>query len=178
MNHDTGITNVLLAGVGGQGIILASEVLCQAALIEGLDVKKSEVHGMSQRGGAVNSHVRFSQGKVFSPLIPAGQARFLVAMEKLEALRWEHFLAPGGTILVNDFRLDPASVACGKVSYTDDAIGRLRAKHADRVIVADGPALALEAGNPRVMNTVILGLLSNYLPFSLEHWQEALADKI
>ena len=171
------ITNILLVGVGGQGIILAAEIICEAAILAGHDVKKSEVHGMSQRGGAVNSHVRFGK-KVFSPLIPLGQTHFLVAMEKLEALRWEHCLAPGGVIVVNDFRLEPVLVASGKVSYAEDAIERLAARNDRRVIVIDGAAKALEAGDLRTMNTVILGVLSCCLPFGKQHWQAALESQV
>ncbi len=177
MKKQTETTNILLVGVGGQGIILASEILCKAAMLAGYDVKKSEVHGMSQRGGAVNSHVRFGK-KIFSPLIPAGQARFLVAMEKLEALRWEHYLEPGGVIVVNDFRLDPLAVSSGKASYAEDVIERLRAANYRRVIAADCAAKAVEAGDIRTMNTVILGMLSKCLPLKLEHWQAALEDHI
>lgn len=171
------VTNILLVGVGGQGIILASEILCAAAMQAGYDVKKSEVHGMSQRGGAVNSHVRFGK-KVFSPLIPAGRTHILVAMEKLEALRWAHHLAPGGVIVVNDFRLDPVSVSSGKASYAGDAVERLRAADDRRVIVADGAAGALEAGDLRTMNTLILGVLSNCLPFARKHWQAAIGAHV
>ena len=177
MKKQTDTTNILLVGVGGQGIILASEILCETAMLAGYDVKKSEVHGMSQRGGAVNSHVRFGK-KIFSPLIPTGQAQFLVAMEKLEALRWEHYLEPGGVIVVNDFRLDPLAVSNGKVSYAEDVIERLRAGNRRTVIAADCAAKAVEAGDIRSMNTVILGMLSKCLPFKLEHWQAALEDHI
>ena len=177
MKKQTDTTNILLVGVGGQGIILASEILCETAMLAGYDVKKSEVHGMSQRGGAVNSHVRFGK-KIFSPLIPTGQAQFLVAMEKLEALRWEHYLEPGGVIVVNDFRLDPLAVSSGKVSYAEDVIERLRAGNRRTVIAADCAAKAVEAGDIRSMNTVILGMLSKCLPFKLEHWQAALEDHI
>jgi indolepyruvate ferredoxin oxidoreductase, beta subunit len=173
MKKENEITNILLVGVGGQGIILASEILCEAAMQAGYDVKKSEVHGMSQRGGSVNSHVRFGK-KVCSPLIPAGRTHFLVAMEKLEALRWERQLIPGGVIVVNDFRLDPVSVSSGKAVYTDNAIECLDTANGRRVIVANAVTMALEAGDLRTMNTVILGALSNLLPFSLQHWKAAL----
>ncbi|MFC1614585.1 indolepyruvate oxidoreductase subunit beta [Gemmatimonadota bacterium] len=173
MKKEKEITNILLVGVGGQGIILASEILCEAAMQAGYDVKKSEVHGMSQRGGSVNSHVRFGK-KVCSPLIPAGQTHFLVAMEKLEALRWEHQLIPGGVIVVNDFRLDPVSVSSGKAVYTDNAIECLNTADGRRVIVSNAVTRAVEAGDLRTMNSVILGALSNFLPFSLQHWKAAL----
>ena len=177
MKKEKEVTNILMAGVGGQGIILASEILCEVALRAGYDVKKSEVHGMSQRGGAVNSHVRFGH-KVYSPLIPSGQTDLLVALEKLEALRWEHHLKPDGLILVNDFRLDPVLVASGKATYTEDVIERLAAANDRRVITTKAAARAVEIGDLRTMNTVVLGVLSNFLPFTMEHWQAALKSHV
>lgn len=171
------VTNVLIVGVGGQGILLASEVLSEAALIAGLDVKKSEVHGMSQRGGAVNSHVRFG-AEVHSPIIPAGQAQYVVALEKLEGLRASGLLAPGGTMLVNDFRLDPATVTTGNLSYPEDAVERLRAGLEGKVVAIDGPALSVQAGDLRTMNTVLLGALSNFLDFTREQWKQAMERHI
>jgi len=177
MTGSESITNILIVGVGGQGILLASEILSETALLAGYDVRKSEVHGMSQRGGAVNSHVRFGP-KVFSPLIPAGHAQFVVALEKLEALRWVHYLVPGGTMIVNDFRLDPATVTIGKLSYPEDVIGRLQSLQDCRVIVVDGPALSFQAGDIRTMNTVILGALSGLLELSEEYWYKSIKGHI
>ncbi len=170
------ITNVLIVGVGGQGILLASEVLSHAALLTGLDVKKSDIHGMSQRGGTVSSHVRFG-AQVLSPIIPEGQAHLLMSLEKLEALRWKDYLAPDGTIVVNDFRLDPASVATGKIPYTENAIDLLRS-NGRRVVVVDGVARALEAGDLRSMNIVLLGALSSLLDFPPEVWDRALESQV
>ncbi|HUU26900.1 MAG TPA: indolepyruvate oxidoreductase subunit beta [archaeon] len=174
---DGSTTNVLIVGVGGQGILLASEVLSKAALLAGFDVKKSEVHGMSQRGGEVNSHVRFGH-KVFSPLIPTGQAHFLVAMEKLEALRWSFYLAPAGIMIVNDFRLDPASVASGKTTYPEDAIQRLARSYNRRLVVIDGPEKSVQAGDLRTMNTVVLGALSRFVDLPEEYWLEGLKEHV
>ena len=170
-------TNVLIVGVGGQGILLASEVLSQAALLAGFDVKKSEVHGMSQRGGAVNSHVRFGN-KIFSPLIPAGEAHYLVAFEKLEALRWAHYLKEGGVLLVNEFRLDPPSLTTSKLSYPEDAIERLKKMNANRVVVIEGPTNSLAAGDLRTMNTVMLGALSVFLNLAEQHWLTSLKEQV
>lgn len=170
------ITNVLIVGVGGQGILLASEVLSHAALLAGLDVKKSEIHGMSQRGGTVSSHVRFGP-QVLSPIIPEGQAHVLMSLEKLEALRWKDYLTQDGTIVVNDFRLDPASVATGKIPYTENAIDLLRS-NGRRVVVVDGVARALEAGDLRSMNVVLLGALSRMLGFPAEVWEKALESQV
>lgn len=177
MTGSEAITNILIVGVGGQGILLASEILSETALLAGYDVKKSEVHGMSQRGGAVNSHVRFGQ-KIFSPLVPFGQAQFIVALEKLEALRSADYLAPGGTIIVNDFRLDPATVTIGKLSYPEDLIQRLQSRQDCRVIVVDGPGLSRQAGDLRTMNMVILGALSSLLELSEEFWHKGMEKRI
>ena len=171
------VTNVLVVGVGGQGILLASEVLSEVALIAGLDVKKSEVHGMSQRGGAVNSHIRFGQ-VVHSPIIPAGQAEYIVALEKLEGLRAVTLLSSGGTMLVNEFRLDPATVTTGNLVYPDDAAERLSGLLKDRAVALDGPALSVEAGDLRTMNTVMLGALSNLLNFTPDQWSQAMERHI
>jgi indolepyruvate ferredoxin oxidoreductase beta subunit len=171
------VTNILIVGVGGQGILLASEVLSELAMIAGMDVKKSEVHGMSQRGGAVNSHVRFGP-VVHSPIIPAGRADFVLALEKLEGLRAAALLAPFGTLLVSDFRLDPATVTTGNLGYPDDAIERLRRGLDGRVVAIDGPALSVEAGDLRTMNTVMLGALSNFLEFIPDQWNQALVRHI
>jgi indolepyruvate ferredoxin oxidoreductase, beta subunit len=169
-------TNVLIVGVGGQGILLASEVLSRTALASGLDVKKSEVHGMSQRGGAVNSHVRFGP-QVLSPVIPRGAVDVLMALEKLEALRWRDYLKPDGAIVVNDFRLDPASVAIGKIPYPENVIEILRSD-GRRLVVVDGVANALEAGDLRTMNVVLLGALSRLLAFPEADWLTALAGQL
>lgn len=112
-------TNIRLVGVGGQGILVASEILCDALLASGLDVKKTEVHGMAQRGGTVNSDVRFGT-KVYSPVIPQGEVDILLAFEQMEALRYLASLKPGGMVIVNKQRILPASVALGKVEYPRD----------------------------------------------------------
>lgn len=169
-------TNVLIVGVGGQGILLASEVLSRVALLAGLDVKKSEVHGMSQRGGTVNSHVRFGP-EVHSPIIPEGAADVLVSLEKLEALRWIGFLSAKGSVVVNDFRLDPVSVATGKIPYTENTIELLRS-NGRRLVVVDGVRKALDAGDLRTMNVVVLGALSRLLDFPEELWQRALEEQV
>ena len=177
MSGSESVTNILMVGVGGQGIMLASEILSETALLAGYDVTKSEVHGMSQRGGSVNSHVRFGP-EVFSPLIPAGQAHFVVALEKLEALRWAGYLVPGGTMIVNDFRLDPVTVTTGKLTYPEDVIERLKGLQDCRVRVVDGQALSVQAGDLRTMNTVVLGALSSMMELSVECWYKAMEERI
>jgi indolepyruvate ferredoxin oxidoreductase beta subunit len=150
--------SVMICGVGGQGILLASDLLSQVALQLGLDVKKSEVHGMSQRGGTVISSIRFGE-KVFSPLIGKGEADIILAFEKLEALRQIHFLKERGSIIVNNFVITPLPVACGIAEYPQNVIEVIKGAVPDATIV-DGLALAKEAGNPRSMNVVLLGSLA------------------
>jgi len=156
--------NVLMAGVGGQGIILASDVLAKTAADSGMDVKKSDVHGMAQRGGAVTSHVRFGD-KVYSPLIPDGEADVLMASELLEALRWLPFVKPGGRIAVSTQRIAPPTVARGEQEYPGDVLDRLRRRD-PKLIALDCLALALEAGNERTSTIVLLGALSTIMPFA------------
>ena len=131
MNKKTNLnskpTNVLIVGVGGQGVLLASAILSEVALQSGSEVKKSEVHGMSQRGGVVSSHVRFGP-KVYSPLIPNGQADVILAFERAEALRWAHELKPDGFMIVNDYKLIPPIAIDPKYVYPEDAIDRLKAR--------------------------------------------------
>ncbi len=171
------ITNILIVGVGGQGILLASEILSEVAMIAGLDVKKSEIHGMSQRGGTVNSHIRYG-AQVHSPIIPSGEAAFVLALEKLEGLRARPQLAAGGKLLVNDFRLEPTTVTTGKLIYSEDAIEQLRSAYNGQFVALDGPALSVEAGDLRTMNTVMLGALSNFLDFTAEQWEQAMQRHI
>ena len=165
--------NVLICGVGGQGILLASDVLAQAALNEGLDVKKSEVHGMAQRGGSVVSHVRFGP-KVYSPLIEEATADFVLAFEKLEGLRYLHFLASKGTIIVDTLELPPLSVLAGKESYPPDIPGTIR-KKTKRAYFIDGSETAKKLGNIRTQNVVLLGALSHFLKFKPASFKDALA---
>ncbi|MGQ9630826.1 MAG: indolepyruvate oxidoreductase subunit beta [bacterium] len=169
-----GVIDILIAGVGGQGVLLASEVISRAAMMEGFDVKKSEVHGMSQRGGSVTSHVRFGP-KVFSPLIPAGEADILLAFEKLEALRWLDFLREDGLVIVNDQEIPPLPVVSGMAEYPKDIIGSLRGRRG-RVMVVEGAKIALRAGNLRVVNSALLGALAVVLPIDIGRFEEALRN--
>ncbi|MGE5662876.1 MAG: indolepyruvate oxidoreductase subunit beta [Deltaproteobacteria bacterium] len=156
--------NVFLAGVGGQGILLASEVLCEAFLASGYDVKKSEVHGMAQRGGAVTTHLRYGR-KVRSPLIEPGTADLLVAFEKMEALRFLHYLAPRGIVVVNAQEIMPPSVSTGREAYPADVEERLR-KGTPNVFVVDALAAALALHEARATNIVMIGAASRFLPLS------------
>jgi len=169
-------TNVLVAGVGGQGVLLASEVLAEVSVLSGLDAKKSEVHGMAQRGGSVVSHVRFGK-KVHSPLIERGEADFLVSFEKLETLRYLDYLHPSSWVLINDQEVLPLPVSSGKAQYPG-GIDRAVRGAGLRVKVVDGPELAERAGNRRAVNSVVLGVLSILLPFSEEAWKSALESNV
>ena len=169
------IFNVSLVGVGGQGILLTSDVLALAAMHAGLDVKKSEIHGMSQRGGSVISQVRFG-AKVHSPIIPDGQSDVLVSFERTEALRWAHLAKPGAKILVNDMDRIPVTVSSGLQAPVQDLGQRLAAYPGLTRI--DANPLAIQAGNLRAANIVLLGALSAFVPFDEEHWQSALRERI
>jgi len=164
--------NVIFAGVGGQGVILASKVLMEVAMTAGYDVKESEVHGMAQRGGSVDCHVRYGE-KVYSPLIERGTADYIVSLEILETIRKMDFLAPDGTLLINDLQIDPAPVEIGAMDYPSDLREWITNNIKNSLIVQTGEALK-KAGNKRALNIVMLGLLSNYLEFEEEAWKNAI----
>ena len=166
------VTNILMAGVGGQGTLLASEILSEVLMQAGHDVKKAEVHGMAQRGGSVVSHVRFGP-KVYSPTIPEGQADILFGFELLETYRYLSLVKPTGTVVVNSLRIAPPSVALGRRRDPDEIATKLR-QHVADVRVIDGLQLAEQAGNPRTVNTVLLGALSNALETTTEQWLAAM----
>ena len=168
-------TNILICGVGGQGILLASEVLALAAIGDGWDVKKSEVHGMAQRGGSVVSHIRFGK-QVFSPLIPEGEADFLLSFEELETLRWMHFLKGGGLSLVNLQRVVPLSLSAQGESYPEDIRERINSR--GRAFFYDGLGIARKVGNLRTVNIALLGSLSFYLTLSQKSWREAIQGRV
>jgi indolepyruvate ferredoxin oxidoreductase beta subunit len=167
-----GITNVLIVGVGGQGVLLASEILTEVAKEMGLDAKKSEVHGMSQRGGVVTSHVRFGE-KVLSPLIPSGEANVILAFELAEGLRWVHQLSESGNFIVNDHRLVPPITATGKFFYPEDAMDRIMAR-APQARLIEATKIAKELGNPRLVNTILLGVMSQSIELDEEKWLEVI----
>lgn len=174
---DMDITNVLFAGVGGQGILTSGRILAVAALHAGLDVKMSEVHGMSQRGGNVDVHVRVGP-LVPSSLIPQGGAHFLVAFEKLEALRYLDYLRSDGVAFVNRLEIPPVATSLKEgASYVADIEGVLAAK-APRLIWVDGAAIAGELGDSRLVNTVLIGALSSHLPFlKPADWEAAIRER-
>jgi len=168
--------NVFLAGVGGQGTLLASEVLGEAFLVGGYDVKKSEVHGMAQRGGAVTTHLRYGP-KVFSPLIEAGSADLLVAFEKMEALRFAHFLKPAGAAVVNAQEIMPPSVANGRERYPENVAERL-AGAIPNLYLIDALAAALSLHEVRAVNMVMVGAASRLLPLPEDCYVEALRARL
>jgi indolepyruvate ferredoxin oxidoreductase, beta subunit len=167
-----GATNVLIVGVGGQGVLLASEILCEVAKVLGLDAKKSEVHGMSQRGGVVTSHVRFGT-KVYSPLIPEGEADVILAFEIAEGLRWVHYLKPGGTLIASDQKMIPPITTTGKFSYPEDVEGKIRARVPKTKVIA-AYNIAKKLGNPRLVNTILLGVLSRAIALEEGKWLQVI----
>lgn len=169
------VTNVLIAGVGGQGAILASELLALAASAAGHDVKQGEFHGVAQRGGAVFSHVRFGD-RVYSPMARRGDVDYLLALEKLEALRYAHFVKPGGMIVVNDHKVEPIRLADQR-PYPDDAIDFLERK-GFRVVAVKATEKAIELGNHRAANVVLLGVLAQFLDIPRDVWDATLRDRI
>ena len=165
--------NIMIVGVGGQGTLLASKLLGHVLLAQGFDVKVSEVHGMSQRGGSVVTYVRFGE-KVYSPVVDRGEADVIISFEKLEAARWLEYLKPGGQIVVNTQELEPMPVITGAALYPDDLVEKMRAAGA-KVDAEDFLALATQAGSARAVNIALLGRFSNYLPeIPEDKWIEAI----
>jgi indolepyruvate ferredoxin oxidoreductase, beta subunit len=162
----TETTNILVVGIGGQGVMTATEILAEAAIALGHDVKKTEVAGMAQRGGVVSSHLRFGV-RVLSPQITPGTADVLLGFEAAEGMRWQHMLRSGGLALMNIGRLVPPVVDLGLYDYPDDPVESVRAA-GTRVLAFDATAIAQELGDIRLGNTVMLGAISEHLPFSPE----------
>jgi indolepyruvate ferredoxin oxidoreductase beta subunit len=178
--------NFLLAGVGGQGTILASDLLVNVGLAAGYQAKQAEVHGMSQRGGSVISHVRWGE-VVYSPLVGAGEVDVYLAFEKLEALRHLNKIRPGALVLVNLEAIMPVSLTTSDVAYPEDAQVRATvAKATSRAMYVEAAALATELGNPRVANVIMLGALSQLMEqqsltdgrVCLETWLKAVAERV
>jgi indolepyruvate ferredoxin oxidoreductase beta subunit len=164
-------TNILVVGIGGQGVMTASEILAEAAISQGFEVKKTEVAGMSQRGGVVSSHVRFGP-QVLSPEIAPGEADILVGFEAAEAMRWSHYLRPknghaGGVAMINHLRLAPPVVSLGLFDYPDDPVAAVRG-HGYEVHDFDAGRIAHGLGDLRLVNTIMLGAISDNLPFPAE----------
>lgn len=168
------LTTVVLAGVGGQGTILAGDVLAKVAVAEGYDVKLSEVHGMAQRGGSVDTVVRFGE-QVFSPVVDPGAADHLIAFEMIEAARALRFLKPDGRLVVNKRTVAPLPVLIGDMELPTELEVALAAEQA---VFLDAEALACEAGSPRSANIVLLGAASFGLPFAAETWQRVIESRV
>jgi len=156
------IFNIVIAGVGGQGVLMASKVLAESALAAGLDVKQNEVHGMAQRGGSVISFVRMGE-QVASPVVMPGTADLLISFEPLEALRYIHYLKPGGRLVYNRVSINPSTVAAGLAVYPDDVEERITAACADAKGI-DALSIAREAGNGKAVNMVMVGMVMKNLP--------------
>jgi indolepyruvate ferredoxin oxidoreductase beta subunit len=170
------VTNIILTGVGGQGILMASEIMSTAAVQAGHDVKKSEIHGMSQRGGSVNSHVRFGE-EIYSPIVMKGYCDLLLAFEKLEALRMADFVKEEGSIIVNDQRINPSTVISGAASYPENIEEILNA-HFKSVTFIDALEIAQQSGNLRTANAALLGAASKLLDIPVEIWEKAIFSNV
>ncbi len=169
-------TNLMIVGVGGQGSLLASKLLGRLLVDEGYDVKVSEVHGMSQRGGSVVTYVRFGE-KVTSPIIDKGEADFIIAFEKLEAARYAEYLAKDGKVIVNTQEIDPMPVIIGAATYPSEILEALAAKGAS-IHTLDALTLATEAGSARAVNIALMGALAKSLPIPYRKWIEAIGKTV
>jgi indolepyruvate ferredoxin oxidoreductase beta subunit len=167
--------DLLITGVGGQGVILASDIIGEAALATGYDVKKTDTLGMAQRGGSVVSHMRIAS-RIWSPLIKEGEVDILVAFEKLEAARWGHYLRPGAIAIVNNQALPPLSVNLGNEHYpSDEEITDILRQRSDRIYFVDGTSHARELGNIRTLNMFMLGCVSLFLPLKVCTWKDSIS---
>ena len=168
--------NVMIVGVGGQGSLLASKLLGRLLLGKGYDIKVSEVHGMSQRGGSVVTYVRFGE-KVYSPVIDKGEADFIVSFELLEAARWTEFLKPGGKLIANTQQINPMPVIIGAAEYPSELVEKMKAAGID-IDAMDALSLACEAGSPKAVNLVLMGRLSKYFDIPQEEWMAAIEQSV
>ncbi len=170
------VTNLLVAGVGGQGVILASDIMADTFMEAGYDVKKSEVHGMAQRGGSVSSHVRFGN-KVYSPIIKMGEVDYLFMTEKLETLRWLNYCNPSTVILVDEIEINPPAVNLGQMEYPRDIDETLK-ENFKMVHFIKATEMASELGNARAANVVLLGALSKLLDIDEDIWIKCLLARL
>lgn len=169
------VTNIMIVGVGGQGTLLTSRILGGLALTAGYDVKLSEVHGMAQRGGSVVTFVRYGEA-VAEPIVEEGCADLIIAFERLEALRYAHFLKKDGVMIINDQRIDPMTVVTGQAVYPENIIENLEKEY--RVIAVDSMAEALKLGNSRVFNTIILGVAARHMAYDKAQWEEVIRSTV
>jgi len=169
------VKNILLVGVGGQGTILASKILTSGLIEAGYEVKMSEIHGMSQRGGSVSTQVRFGR-KVFSPIVGRGEADVIVAFEKMEALRWAEYLKSNGKMVINDFEIPSVPILMGQIEYPKEILEHLAEK--SDVITIKAGEIAKEIGNPKAMNVVLLGALVKAIKVNDVDWHKAICDNV
>lgn len=169
------VKSILLVGVGGQGTILASKLLTQGLMEAGYDVKMSEIHGMSQRGGSVSSQVRYGE-EVYSPVIEKGGADILVSFEMMEALRWMDYLKTDGKIVVNNYTINPIPVTMGKCTYPDDILKELKSKVSTTVV--DAGVEAIKLGSAKVMNIILLGTIIKLMNLESIDWNKIVSDNV
>lgn len=169
--------SIMIVGVGGQGTLLASRILGNLALKRGYDVKVSEVHGMSQRGGSVVTYVKYDEQKVSSPIIDEGGADLILAFEELEAYRYMPYLKNGGRIICNTQNIDPMPVICGAMEYPSEILKKIKEKDID-IVPVDAAKVALQAGNIRTVNVVLLGVLSKSMEIAEEEWETVLRETV
>jgi indolepyruvate ferredoxin oxidoreductase beta subunit len=170
--------DILMVGVGGQGIILASDIVGEVALTAGYEVKKTDTLGMAQRGGSVTSHLRIGD-RVFSPLIIEGEADILLAFEKLEAARWHYFVKSDGQVIINNQSIPPLSVSLGTQKYpTDGEIKDLFKNNSTSLYIVDGRTIARELGDIRAANIFMLGCISAFLPMDFNLWKECISNRL
>ena len=173
---ETATKNIMIVGVGGQGSLLASKLLGHLLCTEGYDVKVSEVHGMSQRGGSVVTYVRYGD-RVDSPIIDKGEADFIVSFELLEAARWTSYLKPEGTVVVNTQQINPMPVIIGAMQYPGELVDKMKALGIN-VDAFDALSIANEAGSSRAVNIALMGRLSKYFDFTQEEWMQAIEASV
>jgi indolepyruvate ferredoxin oxidoreductase beta subunit len=170
--------DILVTGVGGQGVVLASDIIGEAALAAGFDVKKTDTLGMAQRGGSVVSHVRLGQ-KVWSPLIKEGDVDLLLAFEKLEAARWSHYLKKDSIAIINNYEQPPLSVSLGQEKYAaDDEIIAAIKRRTDKIYIIDGNKKAQELGNLRTVNIFMLGCFAVFAPLEIKVWENTISQRL
>lgn len=167
--------NIMIVGVGGQGTLLTSRILGGLAIENGYDVKLSEVHGMAQRGGSVVTFVRYGE-HVAEPIVEEGQADVLIAFERLEALRYAHFLKKDGALVINDWRIDPMPVTIGAAEYPEQIIEKLSKNH--QVYAINATEESKKLGNPKVFNLIVLGVAAQHMDFTKEQWYEVIEKTV
>lgn len=169
------VKNIMIVGVGGQGTLLTSRILGGLAIAGGYDVKLSEVHGMAQRGGSVVTYVRYGE-QVAEPIVEEGQADVIIAFERLEAMRYAHFLKKDGVLIVNDWRIDPMPVVIGAAQYPDGILETLKKDH--KVYAVDATEESRRLGNPKVFNLVVLGVAARHMDFTKEDWYQVIEHTV